>query len=68
MFITGIEKVFSLLAFLMLWGGVLILGYYYSLKYFEKKERERKAQQTELVYNVLKEDMLPLPHTSEQTA
>ncbi|WP_194975849.1 hypothetical protein [Aquiflexum lacus] len=68
MIITGVEKVLSLLAFLMLWGGVLMLGYYYSLKYFEKRERERKAKETEVFNKGLKEGMLPLPHTSEQAA
>ncbi|WP_084121668.1 hypothetical protein [Aquiflexum balticum] len=67
-FITFIEWIFSLLAFLILLGGIVTLGLYYGNKYFEKKERQRKASQSELVYNGLKEDILPLPHSSEQAA
>lgn len=67
-FITFMEWIFSLLSFLILLGGIVTLGLYYGNKYFEKKERERKASETELVYKGLKEGMLPLPHTSEKAA
>jgi hypothetical protein len=66
LFVIFAEKVFGLLAYLLLLGAVLALGFYYSYKWFEKNSNKEVNDTKELaLYGSLK-DLRPLPPTSEK--
>jgi hypothetical protein len=68
LFVTFVEKIFGLLAYLLLLGAVLALGFFYSNKWFEKNMNKDEKGTSELVLSVPFTDLRPLPHFSEKAA
>lgn len=66
LFITFIEIVFNLLSFLFILGGILVLGFYYSSKWFENRRDENIKPEKETAKTELMEGTLPLPPSSEK--
>jgi uncharacterized protein YneF (UPF0154 family) len=63
--ITIIEYVFSLLSFLLILGGILFLGFYYSSKWFDNRRDENVKPEKETTKSESNEKILPLPPSSE---
>jgi uncharacterized protein YneF (UPF0154 family) len=66
LFISGIEKIFSLLSFLFILGGILVLGFYYSSKWFDNRKEEKSNSKEENRKSAWNGGILPLPPSSEQ--